>query len=111
MMRLYWNLKMFRNAKKDDNHNEVVLLFNKLGWVDLDISQLKRACDVFICKPCGKFLVTIAVEIKDGKKPPSQRKLTTGEQEFKDRWRGYYEKVETLEDVVAVNKKYMSLII
>lgn len=96
-------------SKKDDNHKEVVDLFKKLGWSELDTSTLKKACDCFISNDIRGFLITVAIEIKDGKKPPSKRKLTEGEQEFKDRWRGYYEKVETLKDVIAVNKKYMKL--
>ena len=46
---------------------------------------------------------TIAIEIKDGSKPPSARKLSEGEQEFKDNWLGRWELVETVDDVIKLN--------
>jgi hypothetical protein len=46
---------------------------------------------------------TIAVEIKDGSKPPSARKLSKGEQDFKDNWLGRWELVESIDDVIKLN--------
>lgn len=40
------------------------------------------------------------MEIKDGAKPPSKRKLTKPEQEFMDRWRGDYRVVESTDDAL-----------
>lgn len=88
-------------ARKDDNHNEVIKAFNSLGWSDLDISQLKNCCDAFI----SKSGVTVAIEIKDGSKPPSQRKLTPGEVKFKNRWKGKYEIIQSIDDVLTLNKR------
>lgn len=89
-------------SKKDDNHKEIDDLFNKLGWSTLDISPLKNCADIV----CAKGNITIVGEVKDGSKPPSQRKLSTGEQEFRDRWRGYWFKIESLKDVIEIDNKF-----
>lgn len=86
-------------ARKDANHVEIVAAFRKLGWSVLDIAQLKNCCDIFVAK-AGQ---TIAVEIKDGAKPPSQRKLSSGELDFKNRWLGRWELVQSIDDVIALN--------
>jgi hypothetical protein len=48
---------------------------------------------------------TIAIEIKDGNKPPSARKLSKGEQQFKDEWLGEWRLVENDNDVIAINEE------
>ncbi len=89
-----------RAAKVDDNQQEIVALFRKLGWTVLIISQLKNCCDIIVSKN-GR---TIAIEIKDGKKPPSARKLSDGELKFKDAWQGEYALVICNDDVKELNK-------
>ena len=84
-----------RAAKVDDNQAEIVKAFRKLGWYVLIISQLKNCCDIIVSKE-GR---TIAIEIKDGNKPPSARKLSDGEVKFKSEWQGEYALVESIEDV------------
>ena len=42
------------------------------------------------------------VEVKDGEKPPSKRKLTPDEQDFHDEWRGKKPVIiESVNDVIA----------
>mgnify|MGYP003655012706 FL=1 len=89
-----------RAARTDDNQPEVVACFRRLGWYVLIISQLKNCCDIMVSKS-GE---TIAIEIKDGSKPPSARKLSEGEQKFKDNWLGRWELVESVDDVIKLNK-------
>lgn len=89
-----------RAAKVDDNQKEIVALFRKLGWTVLIISQLKNCCDIIVSKN-GR---TVAIEIKDGAKPASARKLSDGEIKFRDAWQGEYALVICNDDVVALNK-------
>lgn len=84
---------MRRAARVDDNQKEIVEAFRKLGWSVLIISQLKNCCDIIVSKN-GR---TIAVEIKDGKKPPSAQKLTEGELKFKESWQGEYKIVNSVD--------------
>ena len=89
-----------RAAKVDDNQKEIVALFRKLGWTVLIISQLKNCCDIIVSKN-GR---TVAVEIKDGNKPPSARKLSDGEIKFRDGWQGEYALVICNDDVIKLKE-------
>jgi len=91
---------MRRAAKVDDNQPDIVKAFRGLGWSVLIVSQLKRCCDLFVSKN-GR---TVAVEIKDGSKVPSRRKLTEGETEFRDSWQGEWRLVESVDDVIELNE-------
>ncbi|MGB2063535.1 MAG: hypothetical protein ACPHUL_00170 [Marinomonas gallaica] len=90
-----------RAAKKDANHVEIVALFRKLGWYVLDIGQLKNCCDLIVAKNSKG----IAIEIKDGNKPKSARKLSEGEAKFKNEWLGVWRLVECEEDVLKINEE------
>lgn len=70
---------MRRAARVDDNQNEIVEALRKAGAVVIITSQMKNFADLLVC-----YMGTVhIVEVKDGNKPPSQRKLTEGEQECK----------------------------
>ena len=88
-----------RAAKVDDNQSEIVTLFRKLGWTVLIISQLKNCADIIVSKN-GR---TVTVEIKDGNKSPSQRKLSEGEVKFRDNWQGEYALIICVDDVMELN--------
>jgi hypothetical protein len=89
---------MRRAAKVDANQPGIVKEFRALGWSVLIISQLKNCCDIIVSKD-GR---TIAVEIKDGEKPPSNQKLTKGEAEFKDSWQGEYKIIKSVSEIKAL---------
>jgi negative regulator of genetic competence, sporulation and motility len=90
-----------RANKKDANHNEIESYFRSLGFVTLDIHDLKKCCDIVVSK--ANF--TAMIEIKDGSKPPSQRRLTEGEIEFRDYWitQGVWFEVKRKEEVDYIN--------
>jgi hypothetical protein len=92
---------MRRDAKVDANQPDIVKKFRGLDWSVLIISQLKNCCDIIVSKG-GR---TIAIEIKDGEKPPSAQKLTNGEQVFRDMWQGEYKIVNCESDVIEINKQ------
>jgi hypothetical protein len=82
--------------KKDDNHNEIETEFKRLGCGVKDVHDLPNFVDIIICYK-GQ---TVMVEIKDGAKPPSARKLTSGEKRFSDEWiakGGKWACIETIE--------------
>jgi Holliday junction resolvase len=87
-----------RAAKVDANQPEIVKAFRSLGWYVLIISQLKNCCDIIVSKN-GR---TIAIEIKDGSKPPSQQKLSDGELKFKNEWKGEYAIVKSIDCVNSI---------
>lgn len=85
-------------ARKDANHNEIVRELERCGWSVLETYQLKDCCDCIAAKQ-GR---TVAIEIKPDNVPPSRRKLTKGEQEFKDRWKGEWRLIQSVDDVLAL---------
>jgi hypothetical protein len=93
---------MRRAAKKDDNHNEIAKAFRALGcgWIDtyqFGSPMLDGLAEI--------NTETWMIEIKDGAKPKSARKLTVGETKSFSTWRGKMAIIESLSDVVALVNK------
>lgn len=88
-----------RANRRDDNHIEIRDEFRRLGFAVKDVADLKNFCDLLV----SKNGYTFCIEIKDGKKPPSKRKLTEGEEIFRHNWQGDYAIVICLEDVEKIN--------
>ena len=65
------------NSKVDSNQPEIVEALRKHGATVLHTHSLKNAFDILVGFNGNLFMI----EIKDGNKPPSQRKLTSGELE------------------------------
>jgi len=86
---------MRRAAKVDSNHGVIRDAFRSMGCSVADTFQLGGGFPDMVVAISG---VNVLVEVKDGDKPPSARRLTKDEQEFRDGWGGPYEIVETIED-------------
>ena len=84
-----------RANRTDHNQTEIIDYCESKGFAVLNISSLKNCCDIIISKDG----YTICVEIKDGKKPPSARKITDGEEAFRQRWKGAWRLVKCTADV------------
>lgn len=72
---------MRRAARRDDNETEIVKALRKAGAY---VAYIDSPCDLII----GFKNKTLLLEVKDGRKPPSARKLTPNEQKFHDEWIG-----------------------
>lgn len=84
-------------ARADSNHTQIVKAFRDCGASVMDTKQLgKGAPDIVI----GLNKQCVAIEIKDGAKVPSQRKLTPDEVKFHDEWQGWIEIVYSVDDVI-----------
>lgn len=92
--------------RTDANHSDIRDAFRKLGCTVLDMSGIgKGAPDACI----GYGGLSMLVEIKDGAKPPSGRKLTAAQVKFWETWTGGVRLVKSLEDVaetVATLRKW-----
>ena len=78
-----------RAMRQDDNHGAVVTALRAAGAVVHTISQGGGLPDL-LCgyeSPSGRKY-TLLLEIKDGEKVPSARKLTTLEEKFFETWIG-----------------------
>lgn len=83
----------------DDNQNQIVKVMRDMGasvWITSSMG--KGAPDLVV----AARLETIAVELKDGSKAPSRRKLTPCEQKFHDNWQGKIAIIESVEEAIAL---------
>lgn len=96
---------MRRAASVDDNQKQVVAAFRKFGCSVQILSDVgKGVPDLMV----GHSGVNHLVEIKDGAKPASKRKLTPDQQEWHRLWKGEKpEIVETLDDVTRLAHKWI----
>ena len=99
---------MRRNARIDRNQNEIVLFIRNYGGTVLITSQLKNCFDILV----GYAGHNIIMEIKDGLLPPSKQKLTKGEYNFRDTWKGgYYHIVRSVNECEQILKDYNNYIV
>ena len=91
---------MRRAAKIDSNQNEVVKALRQIPGVSVRITSMVGAgfCDIVI----GARGVNYLIELKDGKKSPSQRKLTEDEESFMSKWKGQYAVCNSLDEILKV---------
>ena len=88
---------MRTRARKDGNHQAIVDGLRKAG-VKVRVLNEKDLPDLI----CGWRMNLFLLEIKDGSRKPSERKLRPGQQKFADEWAGYPVcKVESLEQAFA----------
>jgi hypothetical protein len=74
---------MRQAARKDANHDEIAAVFSGYGFDVLDTSGFSgKMLDLLVTLANGFFHY---VEIKDGRKPKSARKLTDDERKFIDK--------------------------
>lgn len=93
---------MRRAAKVDRNHGEVVNALRKVGCSVQDLSAIGKGCpDLLIGIPAVRELAFM--EIKDGSKPPCERRLTDAQVKWHARWEGYpVHIVESVSDALAI---------
>ena len=90
-------------AKVDANQGEIVQALRDMGC---SVELLHR-----VGKGCPDILVGLRghnwlMEIKDGSKPYSRRKLTPDEKEWHEKWRGQKAVVKSVDEAVALVNGY-----
>ena len=80
--------------RTDGNQTEVIKYFLDSACSVLNISALPNCCDLVVSKH-GR---SIFIEVKNGKNPPSKRKLTDGELKFKMETQGAWRLCESEKD-------------
>lgn len=73
-----------RAARVDANAPEIVAALRRVGAIVRVIRQGEGIPDLLV----GYRGQTVLMEVKDGAKPPSARRLTPDEQKFFDEWTG-----------------------
>jgi hypothetical protein len=83
----------YRGRRVDDNQTDLVKVFRALGCtVEPRLSQLGKGVPDLLVSKDGW---TVVVEVKDGAKPTSERRLTDKEAEWKTTWQGAYAVIES----------------
>lgn len=88
----------------DSNHAEIIDMFRQLGYSARSTAIIGKG---FPDAALGKFGFNFLIEIKDGAKPPSARKLSDDEDLFWKDWRGNIYLIESLEDVLEFDRKLL----
>lgn len=94
---------MRRAARTDSNQNAIVKSLRQIPGVIVAVtSGLGNGFpDLIVGNPNGKIGHRIAmIELKDGKKSASRKRLTSDEEKFKADWEGCYYVCESLEEVL-----------
>lgn len=90
---------MRRAAKVDDNQSEIVMTFRRMGCTVTPLHAVGGGVPDLLVGCNG---INLLVEVKDGKKPPSARKLTKDQEKWHGEWRGQVDIVETMDDAISL---------
>ena len=90
---------MHMAAKTDANQSEIVQAMRRMGASVQHTHMIGRGCPDILAGIRG---VNLFLEVKDGKKSPSKRRLTPDETEWHDSWRGQVAIVESIDDALAL---------
>lgn len=86
-----------RAARVDDNQPEIVRAFQRMGATVQHLHAVGGGCPDL----CVGFRgVNLFVEVKDGSKPPSARKLTPSQSEWHAAWKGQVAIVSSVEEAI-----------
>lgn len=90
---------MRRARRTDSNHAEIRAVFRRLCPAVADTSDVGRGFPDLVVLCRGRVLL---VEVKDGSKPPSARRLTPDEEGFARRWGDSYRVVTSVDEAIAL---------
>ena len=90
---------MRKFARVDDNHAEIAAALRQAGCSVQSLASLGSGCpDLLVGRHNANFLL----EVKDGRKSPSKRRLTPDEKDWHEAWRGQVCVVESVNDALWV---------
>jgi hypothetical protein len=90
---------MRRIARIDANQPDIVGAFRRLGFTVAVTSAVGSGFPDLVV---GRRGYNLLIEIKDGSKPPSERRLTPAQDDFHRDWRGTIHIVESVGDVIRL---------
>jgi hypothetical protein len=88
-----------RAARVDANQAKIVAALRQAGAAVQPLHMVGKGCPDLLASFRG---VNYLLEVKDGSKPPSARKLTEDEQKWHQEWRGQVAIVENVEQALAL---------
>ena len=91
-------------ARTDQNQTEIVKALRQIGCSVKVTSKLGRGFPDLVV---GYRKRNLLLEVKDGNKPLSERRLTPDEQKFDNEWAGQVDVVESPVDAVEFVMEYV----
>jgi hypothetical protein len=85
--------------RKDTNHKEIVKVLKDCGITVWDAAHIGGGFPDLVISHKGKLML---LEIKDGSKPPSARKLTDDEAKFHAKFHGHCHVIESVDDILRL---------
>ena len=80
-------------TRRDANEKEIVSALESIGCT---VYRLDAPVDLLV----GYRARNILIEVKDGSKMPSQRKLTQAQRDFFKDWKGQVRQVESVDEAI-----------
>lgn len=90
---------MRKYARLDDNHPEIVSVLRQMGCSVQSLAAIGSGCPDLLIARCGKMALA---EVKDGKKPPSGRRLTMDEELWHFRWKAPVHILSSVDDALKL---------
>ena len=90
---------MRRDAKTDRNQQEIVSALRAIGALVQPLHQVGQGVPDLLVGIGGRLIL---IECKDGKRPPSERRLTPEQQRWHSAWSGY--QVYVISDVAEIEQ-------
>lgn len=85
-------------AKVDANQREIVSALRSVGATVQPLHAVGQGCPDLLVGFRG---LSYAIEVKDGAKPPSARKLTPAQEEWHGGWKGHVAVVSSVAEALA----------
>lgn len=95
-----------RAARIDDNQTEIVERLREVGATVQSLASVGKGCPDLLVGYHGQNYL---LEIKDGDKPPSARRLTDDERIWHEHWRGPVYVVESWVEALRVIGAFQGL--
>lgn len=89
---------MRRAAKVDANQSDITSALRALGVSVQPLHMVGKGCPDLLCGYRGR---NVLLEVKDGKKPPSARRLTDDESRWAASWNGQVAVVNCIADAIS----------
>lgn len=86
-------------SRVDANQKQIVKALRQAGATVQHLHAVGAGCPDLLV---GFRRINYLMEVKDGKKPPSARKLTADQVEWHDEWRGWAHVVKSVDEALAV---------
>ena len=88
-----------RAARVDANQGEIVSALRQMGCSVVSLAAVGKGVTDLLVGVSGKNLL---IEVKDGSRSPSKRKLTPDQVIFHAEWRGQIAKADSVDEVISI---------